>query len=131
VLSLLRVVLLPIDVTAGAILAPIQMAAFALRHFAVSFGGGLFGVRYCLLAFHSSGFAASQLTTAHALMYAALLMAFAPVNSRRSLCECGDACAEHKNCGQYHTNDSLHAVLPNGLDVSYWLASASDGLPSL
>jgi hypothetical protein len=117
-LALLRVVLLPVDVTARAILAPVQVAALALRHFAIGFGRGLFGVRHRLLALHAASFAARQLAAAHALTNAPLLMALAPVYSRRILRERGDAHAEHKNSGQYHTNDSLHAVLLKELTSS-------------
>jgi hypothetical protein len=117
-LALLGVMFLSVDVTARAILAPVQVAALALRDFTIGFGRGLFGVRDGLLALQASSFAARQLAAAHALADAPLLMALALVNSRRILRERGDAHAEHKNCGQYHANDPLHAVLLKELNSS-------------
>src|ERR1041384_3205168 len=108
---------LSIDTAARAILASVQVSAFPPRHLAVSFGGGFFSVGHGLLAFEPSGFSTVQLTAAHALTDAPLLVTFAPGNSRCALREDRDAHAKRENNGQYHTNNLLHAVLQKGLKL--------------
>jgi hypothetical protein len=88
---------LSIDMATRAILAPVQMPTFSLRHLTVSFGGSLFGVCHGLLTFEPSGFPSVQLAAAHALTDAPLLMTLAPVNPRRVLRESSDAHAEREN----------------------------------
>src|SRR5437764_68033 len=112
--------LLSIDMAARAILASVRVSAFPLRHLAIGFGGGFFGVGHGLLPFEPSGFPTVQLAAAHALTDAPLLVTLAPVDSRCLLRENGDAHAERENSGQYHTNDLLHAVLLKGLNYGGW-----------
>jgi hypothetical protein len=119
-LTLLVIVLLSVDAAARAILAPVQVPSFPLRHLAVGFGSGFFGVRHGLLSFEPSGFPPVQLAAAYALPDAPLLVALAPVNSGCVLRESGKADAEYENSGQYYTGDLLHAVLLKGLNFGYW-----------
>jgi hypothetical protein len=77
--------LLPIDATAGAILAATQMPSLARRDFAISFGGGFLPFRSGLLALQPSGFAPIELAAIHAPTDARLLALLASVNSWRSL----------------------------------------------
>ena len=77
--------LLPIDVTAGAIFATTQMPSLASRDFAVGFGGSFLAMRSGLLPLQQSGFASVELAAADALIDAALLALLALVNSWRRL----------------------------------------------
>jgi hypothetical protein len=110
-------VFLSVDAPAGAILAAVQVPAFALRHFAVGFGGTFFGASDALRATEPMGLSPGQFTAAHALADAPLLAMFAPVNFRRLLCESGNAQAKRKNHGQHHTNNFLHTVLLKGVNL--------------
>jgi hypothetical protein len=109
-LTSLVIVLLSIDVSAGAILTPVQVPALPSGHFAVGFGSRLFGVRYGLLSFEPPGFSPGQFAAMHAPTNAALLVVFAPIDSWRVLCESGNAQAEREYNGQHYTGDIFHAV---------------------
>jgi hypothetical protein len=111
----LIIVLLSIDATAGAVLATVQMPALSSRHFAIGFGGSLFGSRHSLLSFKPPGFPAVQLAAAHAPTDAPLLIMFALIHSRGALGERHGAQAEQRNSNQYHANDFFHAILLKGL----------------
>jgi hypothetical protein len=113
--TLLLIVFLSVDATAGAILAAVQVPALAPRHFAVGLGGSLFGAGHALLPAETVGFSPSQFATAHTMTDAPLLTMLALVNARRVLRRGGNAQAKRENGDQYHTNDLPHAILLNGL----------------